>query len=134
MLRHSLPSLAAGKQSFSPNRQKRERERGGKREPQCATISCCLNSKSPRSGVLFFVNNKTNSSSFQDGPTIFHGYYKGGCGSITPLNLINSLNQGFDRGNSLYQKLWTHLDNREKHGLRSTKFFKTSIYTMLLSC
>ena len=39
---------------------------------------------------------------------IFTSLYKyGGCGSITPLNLINSLNQGFDRGHSLYQKLWT---------------------------
>ena len=31
--------------------------------------------------------------------------------------------QGFDRGNSLFQKLWTHLDNREKHGLKSTNYF-----------
>ena len=46
---------------------------------------------------------------------------KGGCGSITPLNIMNSLNQGFDKGNSLYQKLWTQLDNMEKCGLRSTK-------------
>ena len=48
---------------------------------------------------------------------------EGGCGSITPLNLINSLNQGFDRGNSLYQKLWDHLGKREKLDLRSTKTF-----------
>ena len=32
------------------------------------------------------------------------------------------MNQGCDRGNSLYQKLWTHLDNREKCNLKSTKF------------
>ena len=41
--------------SFSPKRAKQER--GGKREPQGATINCCPNSKSPRSGVLFFVDN-----------------------------------------------------------------------------
>ena len=39
--------------------------------------------------------------------------------------LINSLNQEFKIGNFLYQKLWTHLDNREKHGLRSTKIVYT---------
>ena len=33
---------------------------------------------------------------------------------------INSLNQGIERGNSLYKKLWTRLDNREKWALRST--------------
>ena len=33
--------------------------------------------------------------------------------------LLNSLNQGFDIGNSPYQKLWTHLDYREKCSLRS---------------
>ena len=43
------------------------------------------------------------------------------CGSITPLNLINSLNHGFDRGNSLFQKLWDHLGKREKLDLWSTK-------------
>ena len=47
--------------------------------------------------------------------------YIGGCRSSTPLNLINSLNRGFDWGNSLFQKLWTHFDNREKCGLRLTK-------------
>ena len=40
---------------------------------------------------------------------------------ITPLNLINYLNQGFDRGNSLYQKLWDHLGTRENLDLRLTK-------------
>ena len=35
--------------------------------------------------------------------------------------LMNSLYQGIERGNSLHQKLWTHLDNREKRGLRLTK-------------
>ena len=40
---------------------------------------------------------------------------------ITPLYFINSLNQGFVWGNSPYDKLWDHLDNREKHDLRLTK-------------
>ena len=53
--------------------------------------------------------------------TLYFDQLRGGCGSITPLNLINSLYQGFDRGNSLYHKFWTHLDNREKCGLKSTK-------------
>ena len=52
----------------------------------------------------------------------FFDQLKGGCGSLTPLSFINYLNQGCDSGNCLYQKLWTHLDNREKCGLRSTKF------------
>ena len=54
---------------------------------------------------------------------LFFDQLKGGCGSITPLNLINSLNQGFDIGNSPYQKLWTHLDYRKKRGLRLTISF-----------
>ena len=40
--------------------------------------------------------------------------------------LLNSLNQGFDIGNSPYQKLWTHLDYREKRGLSSTISFTNS--------
>ena len=35
------------------------------------------------------------------------------CGVITPLNFINSLNRGCVWGNSTYEKLWNHLDNRE---------------------
>ena len=27
----------------------------------------------------------------------------------------------FKRGNSHYQKLWTHLDKKEKHALKATK-------------
>ena len=54
---------------------------------------------------------------------LFFDQLDGGFGSITAFNLINSLNQGFDRGNSLDQKLWTHLDNRGKRGLRSTMVF-----------
>ena len=38
-----------------------------------------------------------------------------------PSSLINSLNKGFDRGNSLYQKLWDHLGKRAKLDLSSTK-------------
>ena len=49
-------------------------------------------------------------------------HFKGGCGSITLLNLINSLYQGFDRGNSLYQKLWTLLANRKKMQFEVDKF------------
>ena len=30
------------------------------------------------------------------------------------FNCINSLTQGFDRANSLYQKLWDHLGKMEK--------------------
>ena len=33
--------------------------------------------------------------------------------------------QGFKSGNSLYQKLWTHFDKREKQALRLTNGFKT---------
>ena len=40
--------------------------------------------------------------------------------------LKNILYQGFEIGNSLYQKLWTHLDNREKRNLKSTKYIATS--------
>ena len=40
--------------------------------------------------------------------------------------------QGFDRGNSLYQKLWTRLDKREKRDLRSTKFFASLFMLFLL--
>ena len=43
---------------------------------------------------------------------------------ITPLSSITYLNQVCDRGNTLYQKLWTHLDNREKGALSSTKQIK----------
>ena len=50
------------------------------------------------------------------GCALFFVLLKGGCGSITPLNLIKY--QGLEGGNSLYLKLWTHLDNREKRGLR----------------
>ena len=53
---------------------------------------------------------------------------KGGCESLTPLSLINYLNQGCDRGNSLYQKLWTHLDIKEKPNFRSTKYFLFQIF------
>ena len=54
---------------------------------------------------------------------LFFDQLKRGCGSITLLNLINSLSWEFERGNSLYPKLWTHL--RKKLGLRSTnKFFE----------
>ena len=52
-----------------------------------------------------------------------HGLTIGGCESLTPLSLINYLNQWCDRVNSLYLKLWTHLDNREKRDLRSTNVF-----------
>ena len=45
---------------------------------------------------------------------LFFHQLKGGCESITHLNLIHSLFQGFDKGNSLYQKLWTHLDKKGK--------------------
>ena len=45
---------------------------------------------------------------------------KEGVESMTLLNLIYSEYQGFERGNSLYYKLWTHLDKRAKHALRST--------------
>ena len=48
-------------------------------------------------------------------------------------HLINSLNQGFDRGNPLYHKLWTHLDNREKHGLRSTNYV-VQLYVEDINC
>ena len=54
---------------------------------------------------------------------------KGVRGSITPFNLINSLYQGFDIGNSLYQKLWTHLDNREKR--RLTNNFSTLLFNFV---
>ena len=39
---------------------------------------------------------------------------------ITPLSLINYLNQGCVWGISLYHKLWIHLESREKLDLRST--------------
>ena len=42
--------------SFSPKRAKKER--GGKREPQCATINYSPNSRSRMSGVLFYFDNK----------------------------------------------------------------------------
>ena len=45
---------------------------------------------------------------------------KGGFRIITPLIFINSLNKGFVWGNSPYEELWDHLDNREKSYLRST--------------
>ena len=43
---------------------------------------------------------------------------------ITLLNLIYTQCQWFKRGNSHFQKLWTHLDKREKHTLRVTKHFR----------
>ena len=49
---------------------------------------------------------------------------KRGCEIITPLNFINSLNHGCVWGNSPYEKLWDHLDNRENRDLRSTKLKK----------
>ena len=55
-------------------------------------------------------------------------------GSITPLNFINSLYQGFERGNSLYQKLWSHLDNRENRLWgRQNAFSGTKTRNALLS-
>ena len=42
---------------------------------------------------------------------------------MTLLNLIYSQYKEFKRGNSPYQKLWTHLDKREKRGLRLTNCF-----------
>ena len=53
------------------------------------------------------------TSSYVDGIHIILVPIKGGCESITPLNLINFLYLGFERGNSHYQRLWTHLENRE---------------------
>ena len=44
-------------------------------------------------------------------------------GIITTLNFMYSLNQGCVWGNSPYEKLWNHLDNREKRDLRLTKDF-----------
>ena len=38
----------------------------------------------------------------------------GGCRIITPLNFIDSLNQGCVWGNSPYEKLRNHLENKEK--------------------
>ena len=39
------------------------------------------------------------------------------------IELTLRLYYGFKSENSHYQKLWTHLDKREKHALRSTKLF-----------
>ena len=46
------------------------------------------------------------------------------------IKFINSQYQGFDRGKSLYQKMWTHLDNREKRGLSLTKNFLVNFCAM----
>ena len=69
------PIKATKLKRVKPSKKDREKRAGwGEGDPQCATIHSRPEHCAQMHDVLFFVDNKSNSTSFQGGPTIFHGY------------------------------------------------------------